>query len=143
MLSAGVSWGLGFHRGLRVWLQALTRARKWLFAGSVLLSVPTCTSSLGEALSSGEHQVLLSHFGHWARVLTLSTSGSGCHVSIFLVINPCVITLREDKSLFRQGKVKHRVQMAVFPPFSIQIPLKHLSFQQSCSVPVPSTVYTL
>lgn len=120
VLSAGVSWGLGFHCRLRVWLQALTCARKWLFAGSVLLSVPTCTSSLREALSSGEHQVLLSHFGNWAKIPTLSTAGSECHFSIFLVINPCIITLRGDKSLFREGKVKHRVEMTFLTPFSIQ-----------------------
>lgn len=109
---------------LRVWLHALTHARKWLFAGSVLLSVPTCTSSLGEALSPGEHQVLPSYFGHWAQTPTLSTAGSECHVPIFFVINSCIITLRGDKSLFREGKVKPRVEMTFFPPFSIQNPFE-------------------
>lgn len=46
--------------------------------------------------------------------------------------------LRGDKSLFREGKVKHRVEMTFFTPFSIQTPLKRLAFQQSCSVAVPT-----
>lgn len=58
-----------------------------------------------------------------------------CHFSMFLVINPCIIMLRGDKPLCREGKVKHRVE-TFFPPFSIQILLKPLSFQQSCSVTV-------
>lgn len=78
----------------------------------------------GRTLSSGEHQVLLSYFGHWAKIPTLSTAGSQCHFSIFLVINPCIITLRGDKSLFREGKVKLRVEMTFFPPLSVQNPFE-------------------
>lgn len=119
--------GLGFYRSLRVRLQTVMQARKWLFAWSVLLSVCACTHLLGEALISGEHQVLLSHFGHWAKILMLSVLGSGPFFPQFLVMNPCIIALK-DKSLFREGKLKHRVQITFFPPFSIQIPLKNLPF---------------
>lgn len=37
----------------------------------------------GKALISGEHQVLLSHFGHRTKILTLSALGSGSYFPIF------------------------------------------------------------